>query len=75
MREFLIELRYLILLQGNILDVYSHKYAKVRINFGVDLPLEKTITMHNVTILIESVFNENHNHYYYKLFVENFSRK
>ena len=46
---------------------------KIKINADDHLPLQKTITMHNVTILIKSVFNENHNHYYYvfrKMFIK-----
>ena len=56
-------MRYLITLKSNISDVYSHKYTKVTVNLDDDLPLEKNI--HNVVILIKSVFNENSNHYYY----------
>ena len=59
--------RYLILLKSNILDIYSHKCKKIKINSDNDLLLEKTINMHNAIILIISVFNENHNRYYYKL--------
>ena len=36
------------------------------------LPLEKTLTLHNVIILIQSAFNKNQNHDYYilkKMFV------
>ena len=38
----------------NILDVYSHKYAKIKINSDDDLPLEKTINMQNIVILIKT---------------------
>ena len=58
-------IRYLIiiLLRSNISYVVSHKYAKIKIDSNGNLLLKKTITMHNVIILIKSVFNENHNHY------------
>ena len=36
------------------------------------LPLEKTLTLHNVLILIESLVNKNQNHYYYNIFLERF---
>ena len=34
------------------------------------LPLEKTLTLHNVIIRIKSAFNKNQNHYYYNMFLE-----
>ena len=34
------------------------------------LPLEKTLTLHNVIILIKSVFNKYQNHYYYNKSLE-----
>ena len=36
------------------------------------LPLEKTLTLHNVIILIKSLVNKNQNHYYYNIFLERF---
>ena len=33
------------------------------------LHLEKTITFHNVMILIKSVFNKDENNYYYNIFL------
>ena len=38
----------------NILDVYSHKYTKIKINSDDDLPLEKTINMQNIVILFKT---------------------
>ena len=35
--------------------------------------MEKTLTSHNVTILIKSVLNKDQNHYYYNIFLENSS--
>ena len=34
------------------------------------LPIEKTVTLHNVIIIIQSVLNKNKNYYYYKIFLE-----
>ena len=68
----MMKLKYLALFYSNekydiifdrIRNVVSHKYAKIKIDSNGNLVLEKTITMHNVIILIKSVFNENHNHY------------
>ena len=63
MAEFTIQLD--ITLKSNISDIYSHRYTKIKINSDDDLFLEKTKTTHIVVILIKSVFNENHIHYYY----------
>ena len=53
------------MLKSNISYVFSHNYAKIKVDSDGDLPLERTITMYNVVILIKSVFNKNHNCYYY----------
>ena len=34
------------------------------------IPIEKTLTFHNVIVLIKSVFNKNENNYYYNIFLE-----
>ena len=39
-----------------VLYVFSHNYAKARIDLDDDLSLEETLVWHNVTILIKSVF-------------------
>ena len=44
---------------------FFHNYAKIKIDSDDDLPLENTLVMHNVVMLIKSVFNKNKNHYYY----------
>ena len=54
----------------NILNIYSQKYTKINNDSDDNLPLEKTATIHNVVILIMFVFNEKHNHYYYKMLLE-----
>ena len=49
-------IRFIIMLKCNISDVYSHKYAKIKINSNGDLPLEKVITMHNVKYYLLNLF-------------------
>ena len=44
--------------------------AKTKVDFFYFLPIEKRLTMHNVTILIKSVLNRDKNHYYYKVFIK-----
>ena len=46
---------------SNISDIYSHKYTKTKINSDDDLPLEETINIRNVVILMKPVFNKTHN--------------
>ena len=60
---------HLIVIKSNILDVCSHKYAKIKINSDDDLLLKK-MTMSNRSILIKPYFNENHVHCYYKVLLE-----
>ena len=43
------------MLKSNISVVYSYKNTGIKIND--DLPLEKTLNMHNPVILVKSVFN------------------
>ena len=37
--------------------------ARIKIDSFNSLPLEKIWTLHNVKILVKSVFNKNENHY------------
>ena len=62
-------LRYLISQESGIICVFSHCYAKIKIDYD-SLPIEKTLTLHDVIILIKSVFNKDKNHYYYHVFLE-----
>ena len=62
--EIFNRIRYLIRLKSNTSTNCSHN-TKIKINSNDGLPLEKTITTHNVAVLIQSAFNENYNHYYY----------
>ena len=49
---------------------FSHDYAKIKIDLDDDLPLERTLTMYNVVMLVKSVFNRNKNHFCYNIFLE-----
>ena len=44
--------------------LFSQKYARIKIDSCDSMPLKKTLTSHNVIILM-SVFDKNQNHYYY----------
>ena len=60
--------RYLISLKSGITYIFSHYFTKIKIDSYDYLPLEKTLTLNNVIILIKSVLDKNH--YYYKIFLE-----
>ena len=57
-------IRYLISLKSVITDIISHNYAEINVDSYDSLPLEKTMTFHNVAILIKSVFNKDRNNCY-----------
>ena len=63
-------IRYLVSQKSGITSVISHNYARIKVDSYGSLPLEKTLTLHNVIILIQSVFNKNQNHYYDNIFLE-----
>ena len=46
-----------------------HIYGKIKVISYDSLPLEKTLTLHDVTIL-KSVFNKDKTNYYYNTFLE-----
>ena len=62
-------------MKSKISDVHSNRYTKIKINSDDELSLEEPVNIHNVVILISSVFNENHNHYYYHVILEKCSYK
>ena len=45
---------------------------KIKLDSYEFLPLEKTLTLHNVIILIKSVFNDSQNNCYYNIFIKRF---
>ena len=67
--------RYLIGVKSGVTNVASHNYAESKVNSYDSLPLEKTMTFHNVIIFLKSVFNKAKNNYYYNIFLEKGSNK
>ena len=63
-------IRYLIGVKFGIVYVISHNNAKIKVDSYDSLPLEKTLTLHSVIILIKSVFNKDKNNYYYNVSLE-----
>ena len=66
-------IRYLTGVGSIITYVVSYNYLKIKVDSYNFLPLEKTLTFHNVIILIKSVFNKDKNNYYYNIFLEEVS--
>ena len=62
--------RYLVGLTSGITYVFPHNYAKIKVDPYNSLPLEETLTLHNVIIRIKSVINKDQNLYYHNLFLE-----
>ena len=60
--------RYLTSQKIGIIYVIIYNYARIKID-----SYEKTLPLHNVIILIKSVFNKNKNHYYYDIFLRKIS--
>ena len=63
-------IRYLKSQKSGITYVISINYAKIKTDLYDSLALDKTLTLHNVIIFINSVFNEDQNHWYYNIFLE-----
>ena len=57
------KIRYLINQKGGITYVFSHNYARIKVDSYDSLPSEKPLTLYNVIILIKSVLNKDQNHY------------
>ena len=51
-------IRHLISLKSSITYVFSHYYAKIKVDSYDSLPIEKRFTLHNVTMLIRSVLDK-----------------
>ena len=63
-------IKYRISLKSGITYIFSHCFAKIKVDSYDSLPIEKVLTLHNVIILIKSALNKYKNHYYYKIFLE-----
>ena len=70
MMPIYIRIRYLISKKSGIIDIINHNFARARIDSYNFLPIEKTLTFHNVIILVKSCVNRNKNEYYYNIFLE-----
>ena len=66
-------IRYLIGLKCGVTYVFSYNFEKIKIESDDRLPLEETLTLHSVIILIRSVFNKDQYHYYCNIFVQRYS--
>ena len=66
-------IRYLIGLKCGVTYVFSYNFEKITIKSDDRLPLEETLTLHSVIILIRSVFNKDQYHYYCNIFVQKYS--
>ena len=49
---------------------FSHNYTKIKLDSYDFLLLEKTLTLHNVIIIIKSFLHEDKNPHYYNIFLE-----
>ena len=63
------KIKYLISQKSGIVDSVNHNFGKIRRDLYSSLPVDKTMTFHNVIILIKSVIWYNKNEYYY-IFLE-----
>ena len=61
-------IRYLMNEKSGITYSINHNFARIRIDSYNSSPVEKTLTFHNIIILIKSVFNKNTNNYNYNIF-------
>ena len=53
------------------LDDYDEKYIKIKFDSDDELPLNKTIKIPIITIVVRAVFHEN-NKYYLQVFLEEY---
>ena len=59
--------------KSSITYVFSHYYTKIKVDSYDSSPIEKTLTLHNVTKHIKSIPNKDQNHYFYNIFLEKLS--
>ena len=55
--------KYLIKSKNNNSDDYDKKYNKIKFNSDDDIPLEKTLEMHEIVKVVTSVFNDARKYY------------
>ena len=69
MYELWSKIRYLTRSVTNNLDDCDEKYMKIKFNFDDDLPLNKTLEIRNMVIVVRSIFHEG-NKYYSQVFLD-----
>ena len=62
-------IRYLIRLKSSITNNFSDYYGKIKVDSYDSLPVGKTLTFHNIIMIIQSVLNKDKNGYYYNIFL------
>ena len=62
-------IRYFISLKKGVTYIFSHYFAKIKVDSYDSLSIERRLTLHNVIILIETVLNKDKYHNYYKIFL------
>ena len=65
--------RYLISIKYGITYTISYYFAKIKVDSYDTLPIEKTLTLHNVIIHFKSVLKKDKSHYYHKIFFRKMS--
>ena len=60
-------IKYLINVKSSITFIIPNNNAKIKVDSYDSLPLERTMTFHDVIILIKSVFNKDETNYYYDI--------
>ena len=73
-KELWIKIRDLIRSITKKLDDYDEKYMKIKFNSNDELPLNKTIEINSMTIVVRAVFREN-NRYYAQVFFDEYLYK
>ena len=63
----------LISLKSGVTYIFSHYFAKFKVDTYDSLPIEKILALHNAIIHIISVLNKDKNYYYYKIFLGRYS--
>ena len=54
--------------KNGITYIFSHYFAKIKVDSYDSLSIEKILSLHNVVILIKTVLSKDKNYYYYKMF-------
>ena len=68
-------IRYLIRVKSRNTCIISHNCPKVKVHSNDYLPLEETMTFHNLLIPITSVWNKDQNDYHYNMFLKKASHE